>query len=55
MNVLTIQDQVWNEIFRGYWGDLEIVYAYALCTEKSFFDSEDQIIINDALKNLKNN
>jgi len=53
LNILTNQDQHWKDAFKGYWWDLEQVYAAVLDDEQLSLDSEDQKIINDAIENLK--
>jgi hypothetical protein len=53
LNILTNQDQPWKATFRGYWWNLEQVYAFALYEEKSRLDSEDQKIVNDTIEDLK--
>jgi hypothetical protein len=53
LNILTNQDQQWKDLFRGYWWDLEQVYAATLDDEKPCLDSEDQKIVNGAVENLK--
>ena len=53
LNILTIQDQHWKDLFKGYWWDLEQVYAVAIDEERSYLDSEDQSIIKNAVENIK--
>lgn len=53
LNIIVDQDQIWKDTFKGYWWDLEQIYATALDNEKLYLDSEDQKCVSDAIENLK--
>jgi hypothetical protein len=46
-------DQAWRDAFRYEWGTLETVYAIALDRGLPQPSSENQTLINDAIKNMR--
>lgn len=54
INALENIDEVWIDKCRGFWWDIEQVYAVALDREKKSFDQYDSEIITKALKGIEN-
>jgi len=52
LNCLEDRNLEWENQFRRYWANLEIVYAVSLTNEQSQFDSGDIALIRESLEKL---
>lgn len=53
LNILEEKDPEWKSLFRGYWWDLEQVYAVAIDHTEFNISPEENIIIDNAVSNIE--